>query len=250
MASRPKALRVRTRAPLTSVERDLRQQVARELHDQVAQTLTGMLIDLENFKSEEVSWVDVLRQLETIQGSTRQVLHNLRQLLYDLRAEEVAGDHFRESVDALVASFAERTGIAAKLTVLPGWPGVVAQAAWYSIIRIIEESLVNVVRHSGARSVHIILQGDGHGLVSVEIADDGRGYDPDFHRPGLGFVGMKERALILGGACRIDSHPGVGTTVWASFPRELVAEAPRPEQVTYLPTPTPDMTPVLAAVPV
>ena len=76
-----------------AVEQDVRRLVARELHDRVAQTLTGMLIDLENFKTEPVAWDDVLRHLDTIQDSTRYVLTNLRQLLYDLRGEEVVGDH-------------------------------------------------------------------------------------------------------------------------------------------------------------
>ena len=69
------------------VEKDVKRLVARELHDRVAQTLTGMLIDVENFKIEPVEWNDVLRQLDTIQESTREVLTNLRQLLHDLRGE-------------------------------------------------------------------------------------------------------------------------------------------------------------------
>src|SRR5437660_6384017 len=71
-----------------AIEKDVRRLLARELHDRVAQTLTGMLVDVENFKSQPVAWDDVITQLDTIQSSTRQVLTNLRQLLHDLRGEE------------------------------------------------------------------------------------------------------------------------------------------------------------------
>src|SRR4030088_2679030 len=62
-------------------EGEIRKLVARELHDRVAQTLTGMLVDLENFKTEPVGWEDVLTRLDTVQDSTRQVLQSLRELL-------------------------------------------------------------------------------------------------------------------------------------------------------------------------
>src|SRR2546423_4994182 len=72
----------RSRVRDSAVEEDVRRLVARELHDRVAQTLTGMLVDVENFKSEQVGWDDVIRQMDTIQTSTRQVLSSLRQLLH------------------------------------------------------------------------------------------------------------------------------------------------------------------------
>ena len=86
-------------------EGELRRLVARELHDRVAQTLTGMLVDLENFKTEPVSWDDVKKQLDTVQDSTREVLQSLRELLHDLRGEEAVSDTFVDAVGDLVARF-------------------------------------------------------------------------------------------------------------------------------------------------
>lgn len=225
MAAPPTAagVRSRARARQAAVEDDVRRLVARELHDRVAQTLTGMLIDLENFKTEQVDWTDVLRQLDTIQDSTRQVLHNLRQLLHDLRGEEALGDSFVSSVGALVTRFEEKTKISAQLTVLPGWPESISQPASINLYRIIEEALANVKMHSGAREVRIVLQPDSDNQVSMLIGDDGRGLDTgESRKTGFGTVGMRERAVLLGGRIRIESGVGDGTTVVAVFPKELL----------------------------
>ena len=173
----PSAGRARARARQSAVEDDVRRLVARELHDRVAQTLTGMLIDLENFKTEQVDWKDVIRQLDTIQDSTRQVLHSLRELLHDLRGEEAVRDSFVGAVGALVSSFEEKTRISAQLTVLPGWPELITLPASINLYRIIEEALANVKMHSGAHEVRIVLQPDSDKEVSVVIGDDGRGLD-------------------------------------------------------------------------
>jgi signal transduction histidine kinase len=249
MAKRPVMARARLQELQAAVEIELRRQVARELHDGVAQTLTAMLIELENFKTQQVGWDDVLRQLDTIQDSTRHVLQNLRQLLYDLRGEQPRGDRFTESVGILTSRFAERTGIMATVTVDPGWPEETAQAASFNLFRIVEEALVNVLRHSGARSVDVALHGSG-GVVWIQVKDDGRGFESDFNEPGMGTIGMRERALILGGTVEIDSRPGEGTTVRASFPRQLVAALPRPERMSYVVAAPSEPEPLAEAVPV
>ncbi|HXJ47893.1 MAG TPA: sensor histidine kinase [Candidatus Acidoferrum sp.] len=204
---------------------DLRRLVARELHDRVAQTLTGMLVDLENFKSEPVAWDDVLARLDSVQDSTRQVLQNLRELLHDLRGEEQFSDGFVDAVGTLVAKFEQKTSIATELNVLPGWPASLTAPASLNLYRIIEEALTNVRRHSGARTVRIVLQPLSDNQVAVIVGDDGHGVESDI--AGMGTLGMKERAVILGGELRIDSVRGDGTTVHAIFPTRQLTPRPR-----------------------
>jgi len=212
-----------------AVERDVRRLVARELHDRVAQTLTGMLVDVENFKAEQVGWEAVLAQLDTIQGSTRQVLASLRQLLYDLRGDEQIGGGLAEVLGVLIERFEQRTMISAKLEIRPGWPQALTGPASLNLYRIVEEALTNVRMHSGAQSVEIVLEPLSDNQLALVVGDDGRGLDTDPSRPtGFGTVGMKERALLLGGQLQIESEAGGGTTVRAVFPKvQLVAQPGR-----------------------
>ena len=89
-----------------------------------------------------------------------------------------------------------------------------------NLYRIVEEALANVRMHSGARSVRIVLEPHSDNEVALIVDDDGHGVDTDPSRPlGLGTVGMKERAMFLGGVLRILSDAGSGTKVQAVFPR-------------------------------
>lgn len=213
--------RAKALAQSAAIEQDIKRMVARELHDRVAQTLTGMLVDLENFKSQEVEWDDVLRQLDTVQSSTRQVLASLRQLLHGLRGEQEVANSFGAAISELLGRFEEKSGITARLEVKPGWPEVLTPPAALNLYRIVEEALNNVRMHSEARSVLVVLQQRSEDEVALTVKDDGRGLDTDVSRPvGLGTIGMKERAVFLGGRLRVESEPGRGTAVQAVFRKD------------------------------
>src|SRR5258708_14183778 len=167
----------------TAVERDVRQLVARELHDRVAQTLTGMLVDVENFKAEQVGWDEVLTQLDTIQSSTRQVLNSLRQLLHDLRGAEQLNDSFVGALVALIARFEQKTTITTKLEIQPGWPQALTAPAAINLYRIIEEALTNVGMHSGARTVRLVLEAPSDNQLALDAGAAAPGPPPTPPRP-------------------------------------------------------------------
>jgi len=216
---------------LAGVEDEVRRMVARELHDRVAQTLTGMLVDVENFKSEQVSWQDVLRQMDTIQSSTRQVLQSLRQLLYDLRGDDVMGEGLQASLRGLLGRFEERTNIRSMFEQRAGWPTDLAASTSLQLYRIVEEALANVKMHSGARSAYVVLEALPDGELALRVVDDGRGVDMDPSRVvGMGTIGMKERAMLIDGRLDVDSGRGLGTTV------SVVFRNPEPAVVDVLPT--------------
>jgi signal transduction histidine kinase len=203
-----------------AIEEELKRLLARELHDRVAQTLTGMLVDVENFKAQQVGWEEVVKQMDIVQDSTREVLVAIRRLLHDLRGDDHGGASFSDSIRSLIARFQDKTHVTVDFEVKPGWPDVVAPAAFLNMYRIIEEALSNVRMHSRAGSVRIVLEPRPENEVAIVVRDDGQGLDTDQSRPmGLGTVGMKERALLLGGRVRIESELGRGTTVQAVFPR-------------------------------
>ncbi len=206
----------------SSIADDIRRELARELHDRVAQTLTTMLIELENFKTEQTGRQSVLRQLDELQDSTRDVLKNLRTVLYDLRGEEDLNDSLVESVRALLSRFEERTQVSTLLSVAPSWPRRVRSAAGLNVYRIIEEALTNVRLHSGAQIVEVALGPMQGNKIEVRVKDDGKGGATDAvsSQPGLGVMGMRERALLLGGRLEVESEDGRGTTIRAILPKE------------------------------
>lgn len=199
---------------------DIRRMLARELHDRVAQTLTAMLIELENFKVEQTDNQTVVREVIGLQQSTRDVLNNLRHVLYDLR-DDGSEESFVDTVRSLVVRFQERAQVRAVLSVTPSWPESVRPAVALNLLRIVEEALTNVRLHSEAQLVEVVLGAGADGWFFVEVKDDGRGSDSDIgqRRPGLGLLGMRERALILGARLDVQSVPGGGTSVRASLPR-------------------------------
>ena len=206
----------------TRIAEGIRRELARELHDRVTQTLTAMLIEVENFKVEQTGRQSVLRQFDEVQGSMRDVLNNLRTVLYDLRGEDSVEEAFIDSVRSLLVRFEERSQVVASLLVAPAWPKRLRAPAALNIYRIIEEALTNVRLHSGARLVQVALSAISSGNLAVEVKDDGRGgpSDGQSNKPGLGVMGMYERAVLLGGQLEIRSVDGQGTIVRAILPRE------------------------------
>jgi two-component system, NarL family, sensor histidine kinase UhpB len=201
---------------------EIRRMLARELHDQVAQTLTTMLIELENFKVEQTGRQGALRQLDELQESTRDVLSNLRRVLYDLRGETGIEEGFADAVRLLLARFEERTHVRVSLSISPSWPKRLRSQAALNLYRIIEEALTNVRMHSGAGLVEVALSPAVGSNFAVSVKDDGRGADSAAgdRAPGMGVLGMQERAVILGGRLEVESVAGGGTTVRAILSKE------------------------------
>lgn len=210
---------VRVDEPETADE--IRRMLARELHDRVAQTLTSMLIELENFKVEQTGNQTVVREVIGLQQSTRDVLNNLRHVLYELRGQDASEESFVDTVRSLVVRFQEKTQARAVLSVTPTWPENVRSAVALNLLRIVEEALTNVRLHSEAQLVEVVLGAGTDGWFFVEVKDDGRGSDSEIgkRKPGLGLLGMRERALILGARLDVQSIPGGGTSVRASLPK-------------------------------
>lgn len=210
--------------PVRSGDGEVRRLLARELHDRVAQTLTTMVVDLENFKSEQAGRASVLEQMNGLQKSTRDVLNNLREVLYELRGSLSVEEGFVDSVRALVERCQERTTILTELVVQPDWPQRLKAPAALNLYRFIDEALNNAGRYSGATRIQVVLQGLSESDARVDITDNGRGIELDKPGPsGMGLIGMKERALFLGGRMSIDASPESGTVVTVVVPRSNLA---------------------------
>jgi two-component system sensor histidine kinase UhpB len=197
-----------SRAALTAQEQE-RARVARDLHDEVNQSLTGLLLRLEAAREKAPPQLaGELGEIRTLANRAMQELLTLaRQLrptaLDDLGLEAAIAGNVRQvaSQGPLEASF-ESDG---DLSGLPADAQLV-------VYRVAQEALNNAIRHSGADHVDIGLHHEGGGLA-LTVADDGRGFTFDETGRGLGINGMRERALLVGGEFQIESRPGVGTSV-------------------------------------
>ncbi|HEY4027032.1 MAG TPA: sensor histidine kinase [Candidatus Dormibacteraeota bacterium] len=201
-------------------ESEVKRKLARELHDSVAQILTLMVVDMENFKLDQAGQHQVIQKVDSLQESTREVLNNLRQVLYDLREEPSTENGFVHQVRTLVTRFERSTGIRSMLRVSSEWPSRLSSATAHNLYRIVEEALNNVRLHSGAARVDVLLAANGEG-VELTVRDDGRGLPTTTgpRRQGMGMMGMHERAVLLGGELDVSSNGIGGTTVKAVVPR-------------------------------
>jgi signal transduction histidine kinase len=200
-------------------ESDVKRRLARDLHDSVAQILTVMVVDLEAFKRDQAGHHQVVERAESLQASTREVLHNLREVLYDLRDQSPTQDDFVQRARVLLDRFETTSGIRAGLDVSTAWPARLATTTAGNLHRILEEALNNVLLHSGATSVLVRLDAPDGG-IALSVRDDGRGVPQadGVRRPGMGLVGMRERAVLLGGELEVSSNSQGGTTVRAVVP--------------------------------
>ena len=200
-------------------ESEVKRKLARELHDSVAQILTLMVVDMENFKLDHAEHHHVVQRVDSLQVSTREVLHNLRQVLYDLREEPSTDSGFVQQVRHLLSRFEGSTGIRSRLGGSTAWPSRLSAATAHNLYRIVEEALNNVRMHSGAAAVDVQLDADDDGMA-LTVRDDGRGipWSDGSTRQGMGVMGMRERAVLLGGELDVISSSGEGNTVRAVVP--------------------------------
>jgi two-component system sensor histidine kinase DegS len=207
----------------SSVDEHVRTELARELHDQVVQELTATLVDLENFKRRPYDQQAVEDEVVQVQGSLRRALHELRQLLYDLRDEDAWQASFMSSLQDFARRYNERRAVHVNVVADGDWPSSIRSAAAKHLQRIIHEAVNNARLHGGARSVLVSLLAESD-LARVTILDDGQGMDPDLgEESGMGILGMRERALLLGGSITVERGPDQGTLVRLDFPRSVLA---------------------------
>ncbi len=215
----------RQRLRLAAAEAE-RQRWARELHDDTLQSLSALRIGLSTAarSTRPEALRDAFRQgIEQLEEG----IINLRALITDLRPAALDELGAQAAVEAL-AERAARHGIEVDVSIdlaherSRGHDGKEALARHTpeletAIYRIVQEALTNATKHGRARRAVVEIHEDAN-TVHVEVRDDGTGFDPSADTRGFGVLGMRERVELLDGTLEIDSSPGAGTTVRASFP--------------------------------
>jgi PAS domain S-box-containing protein len=201
--------RVRAREIEARSQREERRRIARDLHDVVLQDLTGTLQSLRlihlRTKGSGME-LDLEDELEALRRATS----GLRSSIHDLRSEEEG--LFVKSVESLVEQHRRLTPeCQIVLVVEEGFPERLPGEVGMELLRVLQESLTNTRRHSGAERVVVSLMAEGSDVVA-EISDDGEGFEVEA-ATGVGLSSMGERAAIVGGNLEIESEVGRGTTV-------------------------------------
>jgi signal transduction histidine kinase len=188
-----------------------RRRLARELHDETGQALTSILLALKPLEDGPAS--EAVAELHELVVTA---LQDVRRLAVELRPKVLDDFGLVPALERLTASFGEQTGLNVTFQSTVGeerLPGEMETA----LFRVVQESLTNVVKHSHASTVSIVLTRRGDS-VAVVVEDDGAGFDPDASSDGIGLLGMRERLAILDGKLEVESTPGNGTTLVAEIP--------------------------------
>ena len=210
---------------LSETRRAERRRIARDLHDIVLQDLSGALqsLRLTDLQSKGSGLrLDLEEELEALGRATS----GLRSAIYDLRDEK--DQPFVESVESLVKRNRQATpGCMIRFVVEEGFPIGLPGKKSVEVLRVLQEALANVRRHSAARNVEVRLRTDDEAIL-IEVADDGGGFDLESARAGIGLSTMRERVEGLGGEIAVKSSLGEGTKVTVRVPLGAGTQAPRP----------------------
>jgi two-component system, NarL family, sensor histidine kinase UhpB len=210
-------------AHLQSVREGERTRIAREIHDELGQQLTGVLLSLTNINTEcnsnhDVDKNSLHKQIENTISAIEGTIQAVRKIATELRPVVLDRFGLIAAIEWQVKEYQLKTGIHFKLY-LPNEDLHLAAERETALFRIIQESLTNIVRHSAATDVNIHLKRNG-GQLTLEIKDNGKGFSDHVKSElnSLGLLGMKERAFFLGGALSLVGEPGKGTTVIVEIP--------------------------------
>jgi len=194
-----------------------RQRLARELHDSVSQALYGIVLGARTAREEfDEDPAEVPEILDYVLSLAEAGMTEMSALIFELRPESLETEGLVAAIGKQAAALEARHGIEveADLHDEPQAP-LEAKVALY---RIVQEALHNTVKHARAKGVRIKMGRDPES-ITLEISDDGAGFDPEENFPGhLGLRSMRERALGVGGTLEVDSAPGKGTRIRAFIP--------------------------------
>jgi two-component system, NarL family, sensor histidine kinase UhpB len=195
------------------VQEDERRRIARELHDEVGQTLTGVMLQVEGLAGAIPE--DLREQLDELRETARRGTEDVRRIASQLRPEALEDLGLQSALAALTAAFGEQAHVRLSRRLEPALPLTAEQEL--VVYRVAQEALTNVVRHAHAEHVDLRLERDG-GATVLTVEDDGRGMSRDGLSSSHGIRGMRERAMLIGANLTISAPRGGGTAIELRIP--------------------------------
>jgi signal transduction histidine kinase len=194
---------------------DERERLARELHDTIAQTLTGQVLLTQRARRELAAGVLTDETLQLVENTSREALAETRSLVAASARVELPGGGLVSALEHLAARFRREAGIMVSVSSTLSEP--LDRDAEVVLLRCAQEGLANVRKHSGAAAARVELS-SAEGFARVQVVDDGRGFEPaTAASAGFGLSGLSDRLGLVGGSLAIDGTPGA-TTLTARVP--------------------------------
>lgn len=208
--------RRRASSAALAAQEEERARVARDLHDEANQSLTGLLLRLEAARAKAP--FELARELAETRELANQAMQELLTLARQLRPAALDDLGLKAALSGHVSELGKQTGVAASFEA-DGELGAVPADVQLVVYRVAQEALANAFRHSGAEHVQVRVRRDD-GTIELSVSDDGRGFTFDQAAGGLGLAGMRERALLVNGDLQVESRPQIGTRVRLRVPIE------------------------------
>ncbi len=201
-------------ARLERAQEEERRSIARELHDEIGQAVSGIVLDVGRAASAAES-EPVRSQLSAISEAAERTVEAVRRIALSLRPSMLDDLGLVAALEWQAREVGNRTGLDVEVCAEDS-AGDMPDAQRTCIYRVTQEALRNCVRHAGASAVRVGLT-QGAKSVTLQVEDNGKGFRAGRTR-GLGLLGMEERVTRLGGRLRVRSEPGRGTTLSVELP--------------------------------
>ncbi|MBE2228055.1 MAG: sensor histidine kinase [Ignavibacteria bacterium] len=205
---------------LETIKEEQNTRVAREIHDELGQSLTAINLELMWVKKKHSNIPDIVNRMSALSAIVTDTISTVRKISSDLRPRLLDQLGLFAAIESLVKEFRKRTGVKINLT-LPQTAPQLESSFTITVYRIFQEALTNIIRHSGCSEADVkILFADGDHF-NMQISDNGRGFNfkETYSKTGsLGLIGMHERANIIDGVLSFESAPGKGTIIKLQVP--------------------------------
>jgi two-component system, chemotaxis family, CheB/CheR fusion protein len=214
---------------LVDAQEDERRRIARDLHDQLGQQLTGLRLKLEGLKTKYQAEPAMIKAIDDTQKQAQKIDKDISFLAWELRPTALDSLGLRNALANYVVEWSKTHGIAAEFHTGRARRRRLVPETEVNLYRIVQEALNNVLKHAKASKVDVLLEFNRR-QVSLIVEDNGIGFDPKAKSKitrkgkGLGLVGMRERANLLGGNLEVESAPGKGTTIIVRVPMRMINE--------------------------
>ncbi len=211
-----------------TAQEEERRRIARELHDETAQTLTSLLVGLRAV--EESAGIEQAREAAgTLRASVAAALAGVQRIARGLRPSVLDDLGLEEALERLCAEMTRVHGVPVDLQVTGSRLPRLSEPTEVALYRIAQEALTNTVKHAAAKTVSVLVHRN-HVTVRLVIEDDGKGFEVGaaLSESQLGLLGMRERAHLVGGSMTVESSRGVGTTIGVIVPLPTAGTSPAP----------------------